>query len=111
LAAKELTFREIAEQNQMVNKLQNLNPGERVVYATWNSKTEQHPPSPITSLPMRFAYEMYLAGRVHLTQRTDGRPGEPRSFDYIATGARPPYRTVTDRLEHSPHRGLVNGTV
>jgi hypothetical protein len=114
--AMPLTLQEIAEQDRIVNKLQNLSPGEQVVYATWDSKTEQHSPTPLTSRAMGFAYEMHLAGRVCLTQRTNGRPGESRSFDYLATGANPPYRSITERLNgrsRTParlHRDTVSET-
>lgn len=74
----------------IIGKLDNLTPGEAVVYATWTGDTKDPLPSQI----MKRAWELYESGRVCLTQRANGPPFTKRSIDYIATGRAPPFRPV-----------------
>jgi hypothetical protein len=81
-------------ENDIIAGLQKLKPGETMVYGRWTGRRDD------TVSPRVFAYAwtLYLAGCISLTQRVHGRPGgdQPRTIDYIATGRKPPFIPILD---------------
>lgn len=65
--------------NDIIEKLRNIEPGQRVVY----QRTTKDKPHPAPSI-MRVARELYDEGRAVLTRKRHGVD----CYDYIAIGSR-----------------------
>ena len=75
------------EEWAIVEMLPILLPGEKLVYG------RQGPNRNVSKDILKVAWQLYLEGKIILTQSVDKKPGETeRIFSYIATGATPPYK-------------------
>lgn len=77
------------EDRDMCWRLQMIKPGQQIIYAIGG---------PGNWLAFRVAYQLYLEGKLTLFQRVDKspKPGELRTFYYVAVGLEPPYIPVVE---------------
>ena len=86
---------ELAKENYMSeleiigDKLNFLRAGEKVVYGFAGPKTKDGPASDVNPGLKKLAWNLFMAGRLHLVQRK-----MPNGYQYIAVGAIPPYKPV-----------------
>jgi hypothetical protein len=93
---EDLTDEQIAAQNQVLDRLRKLQPGESYVYCASTGRSSESMPIRV----MELAYTLYLQGKLHLLQRPHGPPlppGQCRGCDYIAIARHPPYQPIPQR--------------